>query len=86
MVSLDPLDKNKEFAESLKANFPILSDPEGEVAKAYGVLGVARFFARRTTFYIDSAGVIRDIDKDVDVNSHGADVARRLEELGFPER
>ena len=86
MVSLDPLDKNKEFAESLKANFPILSDPEGQVARAYEVLGVARFFARRTTFYIDPDGVIRHIDKDVDVQTHGADVARKLEELGFPER
>ena len=86
MVSLDPLDKNKEFAESLKANFPILSDPEGKVAKAYGVLGVARFFAKRTTFYIDPDGVIRHIDRDVDVQTHGADVARQLGELGFPER
>ena len=86
MVSQDPLDKNKEFAESLKANFPILSDPEGQVAKAYGVLGVARFFASRTTFYIDPDGVIRHIDKDVDVRTHGADVARKLGELGFPER
>ena len=28
---------NKAFAESLKADYPILSDPDGSTAKAYGV-------------------------------------------------
>jgi peroxiredoxin Q/BCP len=86
MVSLDSLEKNKEFAESLAANFPLLSDPKGTVAKAYGVLRFARMFAGRTTFYIDSDGVIRYIDKDVSVRTHGGDVARKLEDLGFPEQ
>ncbi len=86
MVSLDSLEKNKQFAESLDANFPLLSDPKGTVAKAYGVLRLARMFAGRTTFYIDPDGIIRYIDKDVSVQTHGGDVARKLEELGFPER
>jgi len=86
MVSLDSLEKNKEFAESLDANFPLLSDPKGTVAKTYGVLRLARLFASRTTFYIDPDGVIRYIDKDVSPQTHGGDVARKLEELGFPER
>ncbi len=86
MVSLDPPEKNKEFAESLGANFPLLSDPQGTAAKAYGVLGMTRLFARRATFYIDPAGTIRHIDKDVKVQTHGGDVARKLADLGFPER
>jgi peroxiredoxin Q/BCP len=86
MVSLDSLEKNKEFAEAMGANFPLLSDPEGGAAKAYGVLGLTRLFASRTTFYIDPAGVIRYIDKDVNVETHGRDIARKLEDLGFPER
>ena len=57
MVSLDSLEKNKQFAESLDANFPLLSDPKGTVAKAYGVLRLARMFAGRTTFYIDPDGI-----------------------------
>ncbi len=84
MVSLDSAETNREFAESLDANFPLLSDPEKDVARAYGVLGAVRLFAKRKTFYIDPQGVIRHVDDDVDPASHGAEIARTLAELGFP--
>jgi peroxiredoxin Q/BCP len=84
MVSLDSAEKNQSFAESLDANFPLLSDPGKEVARAYGVLGPLRLFARRTTFFIDKEGVIRHVEKDVDPATHGAQIARILAELGFP--
>jgi peroxiredoxin Q/BCP len=86
MVSLDDPDKNREFAESLGAKFVLLSDPEKKTADAYGVLAVGGLYARRWTFYIDRAGVVRYIDRDVDTSSHGQDVVRRLGELGFPRR
>src|SRR6478609_12175359 len=41
MASVDPLDGaqgNKAFAETHKADFPLLSDPTKDTAKAYGVL------------------------------------------------
>jgi peroxiredoxin len=38
MVSLDPPERNREFADSLGAGFPVLSDPDGKAARAYGVL------------------------------------------------
>ena len=38
----------------------------------------------RWTFYIDREGVIREIDKKVSVKSAGQDIARKLEQLGFP--
>jgi peroxiredoxin Q/BCP len=84
MVSLDSAEKNQDFAESLDANFPLLSDPGKEVARAYGVLGTLRLFAKRRTFYIDRQGVIRHVEKDVDTATHGAQMVRSLEELGFP--
>ena len=74
---------NREFAESLGIGYPILSDPEKTAARAYGVLGSAGF-ASRWTFYIGMDGRILDIDKQVRVSSHGADVAAKLEELGIP--
>jgi len=86
MVSLDDAEKNQKFAESLDGNFPLLSDPGKETAKAYGVLGFGGLYAKRWTFYIDPSGVIRYIDKDVDTGSAGQDIARRLGELGFPTR
>src|SRR4030095_4089243 len=63
MASVDPLEKNVEFAKAKSVNlgsqtvekkeaaFPILSDPTKETAKAYGVLS-ERGMANRWTFYI----------------------------------
>ena len=84
MVSLDSAEKNQAFAEALDANFPLLSDPGKQVARAYGVLGALRLFAKRRTFYIDPEGVIRRVDEDVDAATHGAQMARALADLGFP--
>jgi peroxiredoxin Q/BCP len=84
MVSLDSAEKNQAFAEALDANFPLLSDPGKQVARAYGVLGAVRLFAKRRTFYIDPQGVIRHVEKDVDPATHGAQIARTLAELAFP--
>jgi len=86
MVSLDSVEKNAEFAKSLDAKHVLLSDPTGETAKAYGVAGLGGFFAKRWTFYVDEAGVIRAIDKDVQTESAGQDIARELGELGYPKR
>jgi len=76
---------NQGFARSLGVDYPILSDPGGAVARAYGVLG-ASGFPKRWTFYIGADGRILDIDKHVRVASHGDDVAARLEELKIPRR
>jgi len=83
MVSLDSAEKNKEFAESVGAGLVLLSDPEKVAAKAYGVLGIGGFYAKRRTFFIDSQGVIRHIDNDVGTKSHGRDIAHRLDSLGW---
>jgi len=79
------VETNRRFAESLGVTYPILSDPTKEVARAYGVLAPSGF-ASRWTFYIGADGRILDIDKKVSPGSHGADVARRLTELGFGVR
>jgi peroxiredoxin Q/BCP len=83
-VSLDSVEKNKAFAEALDANFPLLSDPGKQIARAYGVLSVVRLFAKRKTFYIDPQGVIHHLEEDVDAANHGAQIARTLADLGFP--
>ena len=86
MVSLDDPERNRAFAESLEAKQVLLSDPGGEAARAFGVLSASGTHAQRWTFYIDREGVIRAIDKAVRVESAGQDIARKLEELGFPRR
>src|SRR6185312_11711965 len=69
-ASVDEPQKNKEFAESLSLNFPILSDPSKEAATAFGVLG-PKGFAQRWTFYVNKDGKIVDIDKKVSTKTHG---------------
>lgn len=82
-ASVDAPETNRQFAEALGIDYPILSDQQKTVARAYGVLGPAGF-ASRWTFYIGTDGRILEIDKHVRVTSHGADVAAKLSELGTP--
>ena len=81
-ASVDAPATNAEFAGALGLTYPILSDPDKRVARAYGVLG-ASGFASRWTFYIGVDGRILYIDRQVRTSSHGSDVAARLKELGF---
>jgi len=84
-ASVDDAETNRKFAESLDADYPILSDPEKKTAAAYGVLG-ASGFAARTTFYIGPDGKILDIDRKVSVKTAGEDIARKLGELGVAKK
>lgn len=83
-ASTDAPEKNSRFAESLNADFPILSDPDGKVAEAYGVRMPLIGTASRWTFYIGKDGRILEIDKNVKAATHGETVAKRLAELGVP--
>lgn len=85
MASVDPLDDNTGFAAREHADFPILSDPEKETARAYGVLNW-RGSANRWTFYIDRDGRIADIDKEVRPATSAEDIVARLEALGMAAR
>ena len=65
-------------------DYPILSDPSKEVAKAYGVVTPERELPFRWTFYIGADGRILYVDKEVKPPTAGADVAARLKALGVP--
>ena len=82
-ASCDPVTKNQEFAKSLELDYPILSDPDGSVAKKFGVAKVgANPTANRVTFIVGKDGKILAIDDAVKTASHGQDLAKKLEELG----
>ncbi len=84
-ASVDDAETNKKFAESLDANYPILSDPEKKVAAAFGVLNDSGQYARRWTFYIDKEGIIRFVDRDVNPSNAGTAIVEKLKELGLTE-
>jgi len=84
-ASVDEAEKNKEFAESLKLDYAILSDPSKETAKAFGVLN-ERGMANRWTYFIDKNGKIAAVDQKVNTENHGKDIAAKLKELGVSEK
>ena len=84
MASVDSLEKNTAFAESTNADFPLLSDPTKEVAKAFDVLGLLRV-PKRHTVYISKEGKIMKIDRKINASTSAQDIAANLELLGIPK-
>lgn len=85
MASVDPLSKNTGFAAETGADFPLLSDEDKSVAKAYGVLHPLGF-ARRHTVYIGKDGRVLKIETDVKPATSAEDMATTLGELGVERR
>lgn len=81
-ASVDTAETNKRFAQSLGADYPILSDPDKSVAEAYGVLAPGGAAASRWTFYIGKDGRILFIDRQVTPLTAAKDIAARLAALG----
>jgi peroxiredoxin Q/BCP len=80
-VSLDPPDRNRAFAASIGGGAIVLSDEDGATSTAYGTRALGGLYAKRVTFFIDAAGIIRRVDDDVDPANHGPDVLRALGEM-----
>ena len=99
MISVDPIEKNTQFAKATsvtlgqganaqvvdkkEADFPLLSDPTKETAKAYGVLN-DRGVANRWTFYIDRNGKISYIEKMVKPETSAEDMLTEIAALKIP--
>jgi len=82
-VSVDDAQSHADFSKKYQLPFPLLSDPDGHTAAAYGSLlnlGLIRF-ARRHTFIISPDGRIAARFDKVNPDSHAQDVARTLETL-----
>ena len=87
-VSRDDCLSHAAFRDKHGLSIGLLSDPEGEVCRSYGVLqekdtgeGVRRECLVRSTFVIDKGGVLRHVHYGVSPRGHAAeifDVIRRL--------
>lgn len=71
-ISMDPVDKQLQFAQSNRLNFTLLSDLDGAVAQAFGVKrSKDAFKVRRTTFVIGrDQKVIKVISSELNMNKH----------------
>lgn len=85
MASVDPLQENMRFAASTNADFPLLSDEDKTVARAYGVLHW-RGHAKRHTVYIGKTGRVLKIDTAIRPETSAEDMAASLQQLKIERR
>jgi len=81
-ISADSVDSHAKFCDSEGLKFPLLSDTDGKVSKAYG--SWIGFVSMRHTFIIDPQGILRERYTGVSPVAHSAEVLARLDELQQP--
>ena len=80
-VSVDTVESHKKFAEKNGLNFPLISDGDKQISRAYRVLSEDGSYAERMTFIINKKGKIAKIFTNVDVTKHTHDVVDALRQL-----
>lgn len=79
-VSIDTNASHTKFKAKYNLGFPLLSDPEHQLAEAFGVwveksmYGKSYMGVARTTFIIDENGIIIDIIEKVDTKNHSSQI------------
>ncbi len=75
-VSPDSQASHQKFINKFDLPFPLISDPEKEIIKAYGAWGPKKLYGReyegllRTTFVINDKGIIEQIFTKVKTKDH----------------
>lgn len=75
-ISPDPIDRHQKFIDKHDLPFPLLADTENEVANLYDVWKLKKMFGRefygieRSTFIIDTDGIVRKEWRRVRVKGH----------------
>ncbi len=80
-VSVDSVQSHGRFASKYELPFPLISDQEKRISKAYGVLRDIGLSTNRVTFIIDTKGKVAKIFPKVDVTKHTEEVVAALKEL-----
>jgi peroxiredoxin Q/BCP len=79
-VSIDTNASHTKFKAKYKLAFPLLSDPDHQIAEKYGVWVEKSMYGKqymgvaRTTFIIDENGIIIDIIEKVDTKNHSSQI------------
>ena len=83
-VSLDGKESHQKFIKKFGLPFPLLSDEDAAVSKAYGVYKEKNMYGKmywgieRSTFVIDAEGKLKAIFRKVKVDGHGDEVLTAL--------
>jgi peroxiredoxin Q/BCP len=75
-VSYDSIESHLKFIQEHNLPFPLISDQNRTIAKAFGVAGV--FFASRATFIIGRDGKILYANPSVNPSTHSQEVREAL--------
>jgi peroxiredoxin Q/BCP len=84
-ISPDKVDSHKKFKDKYELPFTLLADPDHQVCEAYGVWGPKKSFGReydgvyRTTFIVDSEGMIKKVFENVKPSEHSLEVLAEIE-------
>jgi peroxiredoxin Q/BCP len=73
-ISTDNLASHDAFARKFNLNFPLLSDTDGAVSKAYDAYNEEKKMSRRVTAVIDKDGKIRKYFAMVNPEGHSQEV------------
>jgi len=82
-VSVDTPEEQKRFAAQLDLQFPLLPDTERKLSILYNAALEKTDLAARQSILIDKAGVVRWIDTNVNVQTHGVDMLVKMRELNM---
>lgn len=86
-VSRDSVKSHARFTEKQGLNFPLISDPDEALCKAFDVIQIKKLYGKeslgveRSTFIINPDGVIAEAWRKVRVKGHVEAVLNRLTEL-----
>jgi peroxiredoxin Q/BCP len=75
-ASFDTAEKHQQFADAYQLPYPLLSDPDGTIAQAYGVGRLGGLFGgflptKRVTFVIDKDGIVQHVIKsELNIDKH----------------
>lgn len=79
-VSGDPVTSHLSFSQRWKLPYQLLTDPDGAVREAYGVVRTMGLFGGRITYVIDKEGNIRSAVNDpLRANHHVREALQALE-------
>lgn len=86
-ISPDPVERLAQFAAAEALSFPLLSDEDAAIARAWGAWGQKTVDGRtfdgliRSTVVVDAEGRVVSVEYNVQADGH---VARLRERLGLP--
>jgi thioredoxin-dependent peroxiredoxin len=80
-VSRDDVDTQARFADEHGFDYPLLADPDGSVASAFGAKRPGPLVSKRQTFVVDrDLTLLARIASETDMERHADDALRLLEE------